>query len=248
MSKIYVTGLGPGLPEHMSKKALSTLEEADMIIGYRTYTELIKDLPEVKNTTIISSGMRSEMGRCEMAIESAEKGNTVTLISSGDAGIYGMAGILYEMLEKKPENDLTVEVIPGISAVNAAASCLGAPLMNDFCVISLSDLMTDWEDIEKRLHAAGAGDFVVALYNPKSRTRIHQIERARGILLKYKEEDTPVGIVRNAKRNGEEIYLTTLKEILSCTIDMLSIVIIGNKDTVFSKRGDRIITPRGYLS
>lgn len=246
MNKIYVTGLGPGLPGHMSREAFRSIEEADKIVGYKTYIDLIKDLPEVQGKELLASNMRDEVKRCNEVIALAENGETITLVSSGDAGVYGMAGILYELLENRGLESYEIEVIPGISAVNAAAATLGAPLMNDFCVISLSDLLTDWKDIEKRLHAAGQGDFVVALYNPKSHTRTENIIRARNILLNYKSPDTPVGIVRNAKRHGETVYLTTLGEMLDFSIDMLSIVIIGNKETIFTKDGRHIITPRGY--
>ncbi len=243
MKKIYVIGLGPGLHEHMTEAARTALASADIVVGYKTYIDLIQGLVDGKD--VRSSGMRREVDRCQECLDLAESGKTVALVSSGDAGVYGMAGIMLELVEKAG-SDVAVEVVPGISAANAAASTLGAPLMHDYCVISLSDLMTDWEMIKKRIHCAGEGDFVIALYNPKSKGRPDNIEVCREILLHYKDPGTPVGIVRNAKRADESTVITTLGEMLDETIDMFSMVIIGNSKTYVSADGKRMITPRGY--
>ncbi|RKD30602.1 precorrin-3B C(17)-methyltransferase [Thermohalobacter berrensis] len=239
--KIYIVGLGPGKREYMVPEALEAIEKSEVIIGYKTYIKLVEDL--LKNKSVISSGMRKEIDRCKKALEYAKKGNIVSLISSGDAGVYGMAGIMLEILLKEDSN-IEAQVIPGVTAANAAAACLGAPLMHDYAVISLSDLLTDWEVIEKRIECAAKGDFIICLYNPKSKGRQKQIEIARKIMLKYKDKDTPVGIVRNAKREGEQIILTTLDKMLENKIDMLTVVVIGNSQT-FIKNG-KMVTPRGY--
>ncbi|MTI65211.1 MAG: precorrin-3B C(17)-methyltransferase [Firmicutes bacterium] len=239
--KIYVIGLGPGGREYTTPKAVKAIKSSDVIVGYKTYIKLIEDLLEDKK--VLSSGMRKEVDRCKRALKKANEGKIVSLISSGDAGVYGMAGIMLEVYMKENKN-IEVEIVPGISAANAAASSLGAPIMHDYVVISLSDLLTDWELIKKRLHCAAKGDFVVSIYNPKSKGRQKHIEIARDILLKYKDDTTPVGIVRNAKREGEEVKVTTLKHMLKFNIDMLTTVIVGNSNT-YIKDG-RIVTPRGY--
>lgn len=244
MGKIFVTGIGPGLYEHMTEAAKASLEEADIIIGYKTYIDIIADL--IGDKEVLSSGMRREIDRCEKALELAEEGKTICLVSSGDPGVYGMAGIMLEIKEAKKSN-VEVVVIPGISAANAAASTLGAPLMHDYVVISLSDLLTDWSAIEKRLHCAGEGDFMVTLYNPKSKGRPHNIETAQEILLKYKSPETPVGIVRNAKRKDESYVITTLGKMIEAEIDMFSMVIIGNSKTYITEDQLKMITPRGYV-
>ncbi|MDO9493262.1 precorrin-3B C(17)-methyltransferase [Acetobacterium sp.] len=243
MSKIYVTGIGPGLYEHMTEAAKASLEDADIIVGYKTYIDIIADL--IGDKEVLSSGMRREIDRCEKALELAEQGKKICLVSSGDAGVFGMAGIMLEIVEAK-NSDVEVEIIPGISAANAAASTLGAPLMHDYAVISLSDLLTDWAVIEKRLHCAGEGDFIITLYNPKSKGRPHNIESAQKILLEYKAPETPVGIVRNAKRKDESYVITTLKKMNEADIDMFSMVIIGNSKTYVTRDQLKMITPRGY--
>ena len=243
MNKIYVTGLGPGLHSHMTEEAKASLKAADVIVGYKTYIKLIEGLVDGK--TILESGMRKERDRCKECLEIAKEGKTVTLVSSGDAGVYGMAGIMLEMAESEGA-DIDIEVVPGISAANAAAATLGAPLMHDYCVISLSDLLTDWDVIKKRIRCAGEGDFVIALYNPKSKGRPTNINTCQEILLKYKSKDTPVGIVRNAKREDEKMVITTLEKMCDAEIDMFSMVIIGNSKTYVTKDGKTMITPRGY--
>lgn len=235
--KIYVVGIGPGLHEHMTNAARVAIENSDVIVGYSTYLSIIEEL--IVGKEIDSSGMKKETDRCKRAIEYAMTGKTVAVVSSGDPGVYGMAGLVLELAE-----DMDIEIVPGVSAANAAASALGAPLMHDYCVISLSDLLTDWELIKKRLEAAAMGDFVVALYNPKSMKRVEHIEVAREIMLKHKKGTTPVGIVQNARREGEKIVVTTLEDMLSHEIDMFTTVIIGNGNT-YVKEG-KMVTPRGY--
>ena len=217
------------------------MEASELIIGYSTYLDLIPELLVGKE--IISSSMMKEVDRCKTALNQAGSGKNVALISGGDAGIYAMAGLVYEMAR---ENDYPgeIKVIPGIAAINSCAARLGAPLMHDFAAISLSDLLTPWETITKRLEACAATDFVVALYNPKSKKRTEQIVEARDIFLKHRATDNIVGIVTGATRENEVIELTTLAKMLDCDINMQSTVIIGNSQT-FIWRG-KMITPRGY--
>ena len=236
--KIYVVGIGPGKKENMTFRAYEAMENSDIIVGYKTYVDLVKEYYPGKEMK--SSAMTKEVDRCTEVLELARQGKTVSLISSGDAGVYGMAGIMLEIADENME----VEVIPGITATNAAAAIAGAPIMHDYATISLSDLLTDWELIKKRLELAAQGDFVVSIYNPKSRGRVTQIEEAREIMMKYKPRSTPVAIVRNAGREDERYILTTLEKMLDHEIDMLTIVLIGNSNT-FVKNG-KIITPRGY--
>ncbi len=238
MNKIYVVGLGPGNKDNMTFKAHKALEESDVIIGYKTYIELVKE--EFSHKELISSAMKKEVGRCLEVLDICKSGKTVSLISSGDAGIYGMAGIMLELAT----NDIEVEVVPGVTASTAAASIVGAPIMHDHASISLSDLLTDWELIKKRVELASQGDFVISFYNPKSHGRITQIVEAREIMLKYKPVNTPVALVKNAKRDDESFIITTLEEMLEKEIDMLTVVIVGNSKT-FVKNG-KMITPRGY--
>ncbi|ABR46319.1 precorrin-3B C17-methyltransferase [Alkaliphilus metalliredigens QYMF] len=239
--KVFVIGIGPGDEAYRAPAATRALMKSDTIIGYKTYIELIEETLEGKE--VIDSGMRKEVERCQLALTLAEEGKVVSLVSSGDPGIYGMAGALLQVKQQR-QSDIEVEVIPGITAVSAAAALLGAPLMHDFAVISLSDLLTDWELIQKRVALAGEGDFVIALYNPKSKGRTIQIEETQKILLKYRSKETPVGIVKNGTRQGEVVIVTTLGEMLLHPIDMLTVVIIGNSHTTMMN--DVMITPRGY--
>lgn len=249
MSKLFVVGIGPGGLNHMTFEAHQAIEQAEVVVGYQTYLEFIE--PLLAGKEVVSSGMMREVERCQQALAIAAEGKTVALVSSGDAGIYGMAGLALELAEPKldappsPYRDVEIVVVPGVSAVQAAASVLGAPLMHDFAVISLSDLMTPIELIRKRLRAAAEADFVVALYNPRSKGRVTQIEEAAAIFIEARGPQVPVGIVRNACRSGESRIVTTLGEMLNHPIDMFSIVIIGNAATRISADG-RIITPRGY--
>lgn len=239
--KIFVIGIGPGNLEHMSQRAIDAIKESEVVIGYKTYTKLVEDL--IKDKEVIDSGMRKEVERCELTLNKALEGKIVSIISSGDSGIYGMAGIIHEVVYSKGEN-VEIEVVPGITASNAAAASLGAPIMHDSCTISLSDLLTDWELIKKRLECAAMGDFVVCIYNPRSKGRVHQIEEAREIMLKHKKPETIVGIVKNAKREGEKIVITNLAKMLEEDIDMVTMVIVGNEKTYVSN--SKMITPRGY--
>lgn len=238
-----MVGLGPGNLEQMSYRAYQAINDADVIIGYKTYVQLITKL--IDRQEVISSGMTREVERCELALKQAEQGRKVCLISSGDPGVYGMAGIMFEVI--KANNSLEkigLEVVPGITAANAAAASLGAPLMHDYVVISLSDLLTPWETILKRVEMAAKGDFVIVLYNPKSKGRVKHIEFVQEVLLQFKSPDTPVGIVTNAKREGESISISTLKNFTREEINMFSVVIIGNSQT--STWEGLMITPRGY--
>lgn len=237
---MWVVGLGPGDPGHLSHLARRVLEQAEVIVGYRTYLDLIPELLDGK--TVVGSAMTQEVERCEAALAQARSGRRVAVVSSGDPGVYGMAGLILQLAEA--DGDVPVEIVPGVTAATAAAAVLGAPLMHDFAVLSLSDLLTPWEVIEKRLWAAAQGDFVVVLYNPKSRKRTTQIERAREIMLHHRPPRTPVGIVRNARREGEQAVTTTLEDMLRHPIDMLTTVIIGNSQTFI--KGGRMVTPRGY--
>jgi len=239
--KIFVVGIGPGDIEHITPAALNAISQSDVIVGYKTYIKLIENL--ITEKEVASSGMKKEVDRCEIALQYALKGKIVSIVSSGDAGVYGMAGIMLEVANKY-ENNIEVEIVPGITSSHAAAASLGAPIMHDYVVISLSDLLTDWGLIQKRLHCAGEGDFVVCIYNPKSNGRPEHINVARDILLKYKLKDTPVGIVRNAKRKGETTIITTLEKMLENEIDMFTMVIIGNSNTYI--KNDKMLTPRGY--
>ncbi|MHB1443803.1 MAG: precorrin-3B C(17)-methyltransferase [Candidatus Humimicrobiaceae bacterium] len=241
MPKIYVIGIGPGNIEDMTSRAKSALEDADIIIGYSTYIELIRDFFPAKK--FISSGMTREVERCRLVLKKTLEGNTVALVSSGDSGIYGMAGIMLEVVNKAG-NMVQIEIIPGITAVSAAAAVLGAPVMNDFAVISLSDLLTPWELICKRIESAAEGDFVICFYNPKSKKRSAHIGIARDIIQKYRDAGTPVGIVRNAGRENESNDITTVGDMLNFEIDMFTVVIVGNSKTYIEN--GKIITPRGY--
>lgn len=237
--KIYVVGIGPGDKENMSFKAYEVMRNSDILIGHKTYISLVENLfPDKK---MIKSAMKKEVERSKETLKLAEEGNIVSLISSGDAGVYGMAGI---MLEVAGDTDIEVEVIPGITSSNMSASVVGAPLMHDYATISLSNLLTDWELIKKRIDLVSQGDFVITLYNPKSNGRPELINEARDIMLKYKNKNTPVAIVRNAGREKEEYDLTDLGHMLEYEINMFTTVIIGNSKT-FIKNG-KMITPRGY--
>ena len=242
MAKIYVVGIGPGGIEDITPRAKAAIENADVIIGYSTYIKLIEEFFPGKQ--FVSSGMTREVERCRMVLEKALEGNNVALISSGDSGIYGMAGIMLEVVNDS-KKDIQVEIIPGITAASAAAAILGAPLMHDFAVISLSDLLTPWELIQKRIECAAQGDFVICLYNPKSKGRSEYIGIARDIIFKFRDSGTPVGIVRNAGRQEESGVVATLHNMLDFEIDMFTVVIVGNSKT-YVENG-KMITPRGYI-
>ena len=240
--KLYVVGLGPGALDHLTPAAGAAIAAAETVVGYKTYLDLIPELLAGKE--VVSSGMLKEVERCRQALQLAAEGRTVALVSSGDAGIYGMAGLALE-LQPTEAPGIAVEVVPGVSAVQAAAARLGAPLMHDFAVVSLSDLLTPWPLIRRRLEAAASADFVLALYNPKSRGRTTQLGEAAAILLRHRSPATPIGIVRNACREGETVTVTDLVGLGAAEVDMLSLVIVGNSQTRVDGAG-RMVTPRGY--
>jgi precorrin-3B C17-methyltransferase len=225
----------------MTLAASEVLAKVDVIIGYKTYLELIPEFLEGKE--VVSSEMMKEVDRCRNALETATSGKLVALVSGGDPGIYAMAGLVFEMA-KEGDYPCTIEIIPGLAAINSCAARLGAPLMHDFAAVSLSDLLTPWELIEKRLEAVAVADFVTAIYNPRSKRRTEQIVKAREIFLAHRDPKTPVGIVTAATRENERIVITTLEEMLEQEIGMQSTVIIGNSQTYTWK--DLMITPRGY--
>jgi len=244
---IALVGIGPGSLDHMTHRARAAIAEADVVVGYVTYIKLVADLLEGKE--VIRKGMTEELDRAVHALERAREGKKVALISSGDAGVYGMAGPTYEVLFQAgwtPESDVSVEVVPGASAINACAALVGAPLTHDFCSISLSDLLTPWPVIARRLDAVAASDFVVALYNPKSGRRTQQIVQAQALFLRHRRPDTPVAVVKSAYRRRERIEFTTLAHMSECEIGMLTTVLIGNSHT-FVQHG-LMVTPRGYAN
>lgn len=238
--KIYVIGTGPGELSQITPKALEAIKECNVIAGYNLYVDLLGDLIEGKE--LIQTPMKQEVKRCEMAIESALAGNTVAMISSGDAGVYGMAGLIYELAADHP--NLEIEVISGITAASSAAAVLGAPLIHDFAIISLSDLLTPWEKIEKRLELASAADFVIALYNPSSMKRADYLQKACDIMMRHKSPDTKCGYVRNIGRDEEEHTVLTLAQLRDAKVDMFTTVIIGNESTQIIN--GKLVTPRGY--
>lgn len=243
--KILLVGFGPGSEEQMTLRARAAIEESDVVIGYSTYIQLVEHLLPGKE--VVRKGMTEEIDRCIEAWEQAKLGKTVALISSGDIGVYGMAGPTYEVLLQSgwtPDSKIQVELIPGCTALNAAASLVGAPLTHDFCAISLSDLLTPWPQIARRLEAAGRGNFVIALYNPKSGRRTGQIIEAQRILLQHRDPATPVAIVKSAYRKRQNIQRVRLDQMSQCDIGMLSTVLIGNSDSYWQQ--SLMITPRGY--
>ena len=242
MGKIIIAGIGPGSKEDITPAVLEAVRQADAIVGYKYYFQFIE--PYVKpECECIDTGMKRERERAEQAFELAEHGKTVVVISSGDAGIYGMAPLIYEM-KKAHQSDIEIESLPGISAFQKAASLLGAPIGHDMCIISLSDLMTPWEVIERRIKAAAMGDFVTVVYNPKSHGRYWQLYRLQELFLKYRSADTPVGYVRQAGREEQEIKVTTLGEFDPEDVDMFTVILIGNSQSYIAD--GKIITPRGY--
>ena len=240
MGKLYAVGFGPGGYEHMTAKAIDVIKNADIITGYTTYVEMLKKFFPEKE--YVATPMTKEMDRCRMAVDLAAEGKTVAMVSSGDSGIYGMAGLLYEMGQGYPEVEL--EVVPGITAANGGAAVLGAPLMHDFAVISLSDLLTPWEKIEKRIRGAAMADFVICLYNPSSRKRADYLKKACEYILEYQNPDTVCGYVRNIGREGEDAHILTLSELKDTEVDMFTTVYIGNSQT--RNVDGKMVTPRGY--
>lgn len=243
MYKINVIGIGPGFEENMTAQAVEAIKGSQAIVGYKTYMKLIEPLTEGKE--LVENGMTREVERCRKAIEIAKEGKEVSVVSSGDPGVYGMAGLILEILAKEHHlADFDVTVVPGMTSANAGAAILGAPLMHDYVTISLSDLMTEWSVIEKRIHCAGQGDFGVVFYNPKSKSRPEYLNMAQKILLEYKSPDTVVGIVKNAFREGQSHQIATLGVLDQLDVDMFTTVFVGNKAT-YEKDG-YMITPRGY--
>ncbi len=239
--KLWIVGIGPGALEHITPKARNALQSADLVVGYTKYLDLIREM--IKGKEVFETGMTREIDRCRQAIEETIKGKSVALVCSGDPGVYAMAGLVYEIL-KAENRGIDVEVVPGIPALSACASVLGAPLMHDFASISLSDRLTPWEVIEQRLHAAASSDFVIVIYNPRSRGRKEHLRRAVQIISSYRHSDTPVGVVKAATRQGEEWFITTLSEVPYEKVDMNTTLIIGNSSTYIWQH--RMITPRGY--
>jgi precorrin-3B C17-methyltransferase len=251
--ELYIVGIGPGSLEHLTRRAKTVLKSVETVAGYKTYIELVRPLIEGKR--IISTGMTQEVQRVEAAIDAALSGNSCAVISSGDPGIYAMAGLVFEICQKKKitivppgsdanEDALKVEVIPGVPALCAGASLLGSPLTHDFATISLSDLLTPWELIEKRIEAAAKADFVVVLYNPKSKKRTWQRERAQQILLQYRDKNTPAGIVVSAMRENQDVQIVPLEKLHEAHVDMQTTVFIGNSTS--SRYLSFMVTPRGY--
>jgi len=245
--KIMLVGLGPGSNEHLTARARAAIAEADIVIGYVTYIRLVADLVEGKE--VIKKSMTEEVDRAIEALERARQGQKVALVSSGDAGVYGMAGPTFEVLFQAgwtPESEIEVEIVPGASALNTCAALVGAPLTHDFCAISLSDLLTPWPVIARRLDATAASDFVVALYNPKSGRRTRHIVEAQRLFLRHRRPDTPVAIVKSAYRRKQHIEFTTLENMAERDIGMLTTVLIGNSNTYV--RHGLMVTPRGYAN
>lgn len=245
MSKgtIIVAGIGPGSPEDITPAVLDAIKRADVVVGYKYYFQFIESIIR-PDAQCIDTGMKKERERAEEAFKYAQEGKTVCVISSGDAGIYGMVPLVYEM-KKEQVSDIDIEVLPGISAFQKAAALLGAPIGHDFCIISLSDLMTPWDKIEKRIMAAASADFVTAIYNPKSKGRYWQLYRLVELFLQERSPDTPVGYIRQAGREEQEITVTTLAEFDPEEVDMFTIIIIGNSQS-YIYDAKHIVTPRGY--
>lgn len=249
LGKLYVVGVGPGHHDHMTFRAKQVIEESKIIVGYDTYVSLISDL--VGDKEVYRYPMTQEVDRANQAIDFAEKGSVVSLVSSGDPGIYGMVGLIYEILAEKgwkKDNGIYVECVPGVSSLNSCSALIGSPLMTDFAVVSMSDLLVPWEIIVKRVEAAALGDFVTVVYNPSSKKRIHQLHDARNIFLKYRSPQTPVAIVKGAFRESQSIIVTDLEKMLNYPdmMGMITTIIIGNSSSFNYE--NMMINPRGYRS
>ena len=240
MNKLYVIGIGPGEYEQMTLKAIHAMEKSDVIIGYTVYVDLVKE--HFAGKEFLTTPMKKEVDRCVMAFEEAKKGKTVSVICSGDAGVYGMSGLMYEVGVNYP--DVELEIIPGVTAATGGAAVLGAPLIHDFCLISLSDLLTPWEKIEARLLGASKADFVICLYNPSSKKRHDYLQKACDLMMRYKAPDTVCGIVTNIGREGEAARVLSLKELRDTQVDMFTTVFVGNSQT--REINGKMVTPRGY--
>jgi precorrin-3B C17-methyltransferase len=247
--KLFIVGIGPGHHEHMTFRAKQVIEESEIIVGYDTYVSLVEDL--IAGKEVYRYAMTQEVDRANQAIHFAENDKIVSLVSSGDPGVYGMAGLIYEILADKgwnKENGISIECVPGISSLNSCAALVGSPLMTDFAVVSMSDLLVPWEIIMKRVEAAALGDYVTVIYNPASKKRVHQLRDTRNIFLKYREPSTPVAIVKGAYRESQSVAMTTLDKMLEHQdmLGMITTVIVGNSST-FNYSG-MMINPRGYRS
>ncbi|MDR0460363.1 MAG: precorrin-3B C(17)-methyltransferase [Nitrososphaerota archaeon] len=235
-------GIGPGNLEHMTTKARKAIEEASIVVGYGTYIKLIQDIVR-KDAEIISGTMGKEVERAKIAVKKANENHTVVMVSSGDPGVYGMAGIILEVADQE-KTQVPIEIIPGITAASSASAILGAPLISDFAVISLSDLLTPLEKIEKRLELVSQTDMSIVLYNPQSQGRIEPLIKAYEIMIKYINPDTPIGIVRQVGREGQQSKITSLKNLLNEEIDMVTTIVIGNSSTKIIN--NKMVTKRGY--
>ena len=244
MKKIIVAGIGPGSREDITPAVVEALRQADAVVGYQYYFQFVQPLLK-EGCICVDTGMKKERQRAEQAFELAEQGKTVVVISSGDAGIYGMTPLIYEMRRERA-SDVKVTSLPGISAFQKAASLLGAPIGHDMCIISLSDLLTPWEVIERRIKAAITGDFVTAIYNPKSHGRYWQLYRLQELFLKWRSPETPIGYVRQAGREEQEVKVTTIAGFDPEEVDMFTVILIGNSQSYISE--GKIITPRGYYA
>lgn len=240
MNKLYVIGIGPGEYEQMTLKAIHAMEKSEVIIGYTVYVDLVKE--HFPGKEFLTTPMKKEVDRCVMAFEEAKKGKVVSMICSGDAGVYGMSGLMYEVGVNYPEVEL--EIIPGVTAATGGAAVLGAPLIHDFCLISLSDLLTPWEKIEAHLLAAAEADFVVCLYNPSSRKRSDYLQKACDLMMQYKSPETVCGIVSYIGRDGEHYEVMDLKTLRDTKVDMFTTVWVGNSQT--KEINGKMVTPRGY--
>ena len=240
MNKLYVIGIGPGEYEQMTLKAIHAMEKSEVIIGYTVYVALVKE--HFPGKEFMTTPMKKEVDRCVMAFEEAKKGKVVSMICSGDAGVYGMSGLMYEVGVNYPEVEL--EIIPGVTAATGGAALLGAPLIHDFCLISLSDLLTPWEKIEARLLAAAQADFVVCLYNPSSKKRSDYLQKACDLMMQYKSPETVCGIVSYIGRDGEHYEVMDLKTLRDTKVDMFTTVWVGNSQT--KEINGKMVTPRGY--
>ena len=240
MNKLYVIGIGPGEYEQMTLKAIHAMEKSEVIIGYTVYVDLVKE--HFPGKEFLTTPMKKEVDRCVMAFEEAKKGKVVSMICSGDAGVYGMSGLMYEVGVNYPEVEL--EIIPGVTAATGGAAVLGAPLIHDFCLISLSDLLTPWQKIEARLLAAAEADFVVCLYNPSSTKRSDYLQKACDLMMQYKSPETVCGIVSYIGRDGEHYEVMDLKTLRDTKVDMFTTVWVGNSQT--KEINGKMVTPRGY--
>jgi precorrin-3B C17-methyltransferase len=244
---LYIVGIGPGAREHTTPAALAAIADAELVVGYTTYIKIVQQL--IQGKEVIRTGMTEEIGRARAAVERARAGARVAIISSGDAGVYGMAGLVFEVLREsgwKRGESPELRIVPGMTALNSCASLVGAPLVHDSCSISLSDLLTPWPVIARRIEAAASADFVIGLYNPASGRRTRQIVEAQAIIRRYREGDTPVALVKSAYRKLEQVILTNLDSFLEYEIGMLTTVLVGSSNT-FVFEG-YMVTPRGYAN